>query len=137
MPLHDTQTYRQSKSGPFALIFRREKWIENSRQNRGRNAAPGILNADETMGLLHRRADGQDAAVSHRLAEMRRALPGQYRRDLFDLRVFFALGGLRNDPFWTWRSERDATAAPLPETIAAGEPTGRGFGATPGPQFDR
>lgn len=77
------------------------------------------------------------AAVSHRLAEMRRALPGQYRRDLFDLRVFFALGGLRNDPFWTWRSARDATAARLPETIAAGEPTGRGFGATPGPQFDR
>lgn len=77
------------------------------------------------------------AATLHRLAEMRRALPGRYRRDLFDLRVFFALGGLRNDPFWNWRSVRGVRSARSPETKAAGEPTGREFGATPGPQFDR
>lgn len=34
-----------------------------------------------------------------RLKEMRRILKGRYRRDLDDLRVFFRLGGLRNDPF--------------------------------------
>jgi arsenite methyltransferase len=30
---------------------------------------------------------------------MRRELPRRYRRDLDDIRLFFRLGGLRNDPF--------------------------------------
>lgn len=34
-----------------------------------------------------------------RIATMRRALKPRYRRDLNDLRTFFTLGGLRNDPF--------------------------------------
>ena len=34
-----------------------------------------------------------------RLREMRSELPGRYRRDLDDLRRFFRLGGLKNDPF--------------------------------------
>ena len=33
------------------------------------------------------------------LREMRRELKPRYRRDLDDLRIFFRLGGLRNDPF--------------------------------------
>lgn len=33
------------------------------------------------------------------IAVMRRTLTPRYRRDLNDLRIFFALGGLRNDPF--------------------------------------
>jgi arsenite methyltransferase len=31
--------------------------------------------------------------------EMRRALPGRYRRDLDDIRLFFRMGGLTSDPF--------------------------------------
>ena len=34
-----------------------------------------------------------------RLQEMRRQLPRRYRRDLDDIRLFFRLGGLLNDPF--------------------------------------
>ena len=34
-----------------------------------------------------------------RLRQMRRDLPVRYRRDLDDLRLFFRLGGLANDPF--------------------------------------
>jgi ubiquinone/menaquinone biosynthesis C-methylase UbiE len=37
--------------------------------------------------------------LRQRLQAMRRALKPRYRRDLNDLRLFFALGGLRNDPF--------------------------------------
>lgn len=40
-----------------------------------------------------------DAALRRRLADMRRALPARYRRELDDMRLFFRLGGLRNDPF--------------------------------------
>lgn len=47
--------------------------------------------------------------LAERLAAMRRALPRRYRRDLDDLRLFFRLGGLRNDPFA--RGARRATAA--------------------------
>lgn len=38
-------------------------------------------------------------ALQQRLREMRQKLPSRYRRDLDDLRFFFRLGGLRNDPF--------------------------------------
>ena len=37
--------------------------------------------------------------VLGRLQRMREALPQRYRRDLDDMRLFFRLGGLRNDPF--------------------------------------
>jgi len=37
--------------------------------------------------------------LRHRLATMRKALKPRYLRDLNDMRTFFALGGLRNDPF--------------------------------------
>ena len=37
--------------------------------------------------------------IRRRIAEMSRSLRPRYRRDLNDLRRFFALGGLRNDPF--------------------------------------
>lgn len=37
--------------------------------------------------------------LRQRLASMRKALKPRYRRDLNDLRTFFALGGLGNDPF--------------------------------------
>ena len=37
--------------------------------------------------------------LRQRLATMRKALKPRYRRDLNDIRTFFALGGLRNDPF--------------------------------------
>lgn len=37
--------------------------------------------------------------VCDRLKAMRRALPYEYRRDLDDMRLFFRLGGLGNDPF--------------------------------------
>jgi len=40
-----------------------------------------------------------DEAKRRRLGEMRRNLPTRYRRDLDDIRLFFWLGGLRNDPF--------------------------------------
>lgn len=40
-----------------------------------------------------------DEAAHARLREMRRNLPRGYRRDLDELRMFFRLGGLRNDPF--------------------------------------
>lgn len=39
------------------------------------------------------------AALRERVQAMRRALRPRYRRDLDDLRTFFRLGGLRNDPF--------------------------------------
>ena len=37
--------------------------------------------------------------LHQRLATMRKALKPRYLRDLNDMRTFFALGGLRNDPF--------------------------------------
>ena len=37
--------------------------------------------------------------LRQRLAAMHNALQPRYRRDLKDIRTFFALGGLRNDPF--------------------------------------
>jgi ubiquinone/menaquinone biosynthesis C-methylase UbiE len=37
--------------------------------------------------------------LRQRLRAMARALKPRYRRDLTDMRMFFALGGLRNDPF--------------------------------------
>jgi ubiquinone/menaquinone biosynthesis C-methylase UbiE len=40
-----------------------------------------------------------DEAVAARLRKMRQELPGRYRRDLDDIRRFFALGGLRQDVF--------------------------------------
>lgn len=39
------------------------------------------------------------APTRQRLLHMRAALAPRYRRDLDDLRTFFKLGGLRNDPF--------------------------------------
>ncbi len=42
---------------------------------------------------------GLGADVVARLQELRTRLPRRYRGDLDDLRTFFALGGLRNDPF--------------------------------------
>lgn len=38
-------------------------------------------------------------ALRQRIAAMHKALQPRYRRDLNDMRTFFALGGLRNDPF--------------------------------------
>jgi len=38
-------------------------------------------------------------SLRRHVAAMRKALKPRYRRDLDDLRMFFALGGLRNDPF--------------------------------------
>jgi ubiquinone/menaquinone biosynthesis C-methylase UbiE len=38
-------------------------------------------------------------ALRDRIAGMYKALRPRYRRDLNDMRTFFALGGLRNDPF--------------------------------------
>lgn len=38
-------------------------------------------------------------ALSQRINEMRRALPKKYLRDLDEIRTFFKLGGLKNDPF--------------------------------------
>lgn len=38
-------------------------------------------------------------SLHRQIAAMHRALKPRYRRDLSDLRTFFALGGLRNDPF--------------------------------------
>jgi ubiquinone/menaquinone biosynthesis C-methylase UbiE len=43
--------------------------------------------------------------VSGRLKRMREALPQRYRRDLDDLRLFFRLGGLKNDPFKDWKRQ--------------------------------
>jgi ubiquinone/menaquinone biosynthesis C-methylase UbiE len=37
--------------------------------------------------------------LRQRLVTMRKALKPRYRRDLNDMRAFFTLGGLRNDPF--------------------------------------
>lgn len=37
--------------------------------------------------------------LRQRLVALRKALRPRYRRDLNDMRTFFALGGLRNDPF--------------------------------------
>ena len=34
-----------------------------------------------------------------KIRAMRKALPARYRRDLDDIRTFFRLGGLGNDPF--------------------------------------
>lgn len=68
-------------------------------------------------------------AVLQRIGEMRRALPGRYRRDLLDLRMFFAMGGLRNDPFSTWRAGRGTMAVRLPAPSSVAESTGREFGA--------
>lgn len=39
------------------------------------------------------------AELARQLGLMRRELPRRYGRDLEDLRIFFRLGGLRNDPF--------------------------------------
>ena len=39
------------------------------------------------------------ADIIARLRQMRRDLPARYRRDLDDMRLFFRLGGLANDPF--------------------------------------
>ena len=41
----------------------------------------------------------KDRALRERLNEMRLALPRNYRKQLDDMRLFFKLGGLRNDPF--------------------------------------
>lgn len=38
-------------------------------------------------------------AVRQKVRAMKSALPPRYRRDLNDMRIFFALGGLKNDPF--------------------------------------
>jgi arsenite methyltransferase len=38
-------------------------------------------------------------SLRQRIAAMYKALQPRYRRDLNDIRNFFALGGLRNDPF--------------------------------------
>jgi arsenite methyltransferase len=37
--------------------------------------------------------------IRKRLRDLRHELPPRYRRDLDDLRLFFRLGGLKNDPF--------------------------------------
>jgi arsenite methyltransferase len=47
--------------------------------------------------------------VADRFRELRRHLPRRYRRDLDDLRRFFALGGLRQDPF----SKRFRSLSPI------------------------
>jgi ubiquinone/menaquinone biosynthesis C-methylase UbiE len=41
----------------------------------------------------------RDAAMRAKLQAMRRALPKQYRQQLDDIRLFFKLGGLKDDPF--------------------------------------
>ena len=38
-------------------------------------------------------------SVQERIRQLRRQLPLRYRRDLDDIRFFFRLNGLRNDPF--------------------------------------
>ena len=38
-------------------------------------------------------------ALAERIRGLRKALPRRYRRDLDDIRIFFRLGGLKNDPF--------------------------------------
>lgn len=48
-----------------------------------------IKTADQTLPAFQRQ----------KIVAMHRALKPRYRRDLNDLRTFFALGGLRNDPF--------------------------------------
>lgn len=40
-----------------------------------------------------------DTAVQRQVKAMRQGLRPRYRRDLNDMRIFFGLGGLRNDPF--------------------------------------
>lgn len=40
-----------------------------------------------------------DTEFKQKLRAMRSALPTRYRRDLDEIRTFFRLGGLRNDPF--------------------------------------
>lgn len=40
-----------------------------------------------------------DQTVRKKLHEMRRELPRNYRKQLDDMRLFFRLGGLQNDPF--------------------------------------
>jgi ubiquinone/menaquinone biosynthesis C-methylase UbiE len=40
-----------------------------------------------------------EPTAKERFKDLRRALPATYRRDLDDIRLFFRLGGLRNDPF--------------------------------------
>jgi arsenite methyltransferase len=40
-----------------------------------------------------------DAAVQRKVKALRQGLRPCYRRDLNDMRIFFGLGGLRNDPF--------------------------------------
>jgi hypothetical protein len=52
--------------------------------------------------------------IIDRLGRMRRALPANYRRDLFDLRMFFRLGGLRNDPFRARRAWQPSRMIPEP-----------------------
>lgn len=39
------------------------------------------------------------ARLRERFKEFRRAMPRRYRRDLDDIRLFFRLGGLKDDPF--------------------------------------
>ncbi len=39
------------------------------------------------------------AAIQQRIRQLKQDLKPRYRRDLNDMRVFFALGGLKNDPF--------------------------------------
>jgi arsenite methyltransferase len=39
------------------------------------------------------------AEVQQRIRDLKKGLRSRYRSDLNDMRIFFALGGLKNDPF--------------------------------------
>lgn len=49
--------------------------------------------------IIKTRAKTLPTLLSSQIAELRRTLPRQYRKDLDELRLFFRLGGLDSDPF--------------------------------------
>ena len=51
------------------------------------------------LTLMRTKARNLDLPFKERLKSMRRALPRRYRADLDDMRLFFRLNGLPNDPF--------------------------------------
>lgn len=101
--------YMNAKFQPhlFSLDYERSlraAFVKEDFQKVVANHLPSQVNIESTFKvpflIIVKTADRvMPAEVQQRIRELKKGLKPRYRSDLNDMRIFFALGGLKNDPF--------------------------------------
>lgn len=96
---HQPHLFSLDYERSLRAAFQHEDFVEAARRH-----LPPEVQVQSTFGvpfLVILKTPGRSVPgdVRDRLVAMKRALPRRYRRDLDDMRTFFRLGGLRQDPF--------------------------------------